>query len=41
MQKVALLLLILAILDYLYQKWQHEKEIRMTREEMREEMKRT
>jgi flagellar biosynthetic protein FlhB len=41
MLKVALLLLILAIIDYLYQKWQHEQEIRMTREEMREEMKRT
>ena len=41
MLKVALLLLILAILDYLYQRWQHEQEIRMTREEMREEMKRT
>ena len=41
MLKVALLLLILAILDYLYQRWQHEQDIRMTREEMREEMKRT
>ena len=38
---VALILLILAILDYLYQKWQHEQDIRMTKEEMREEMKRT
>ena len=41
MLKVALFLLILAILDYLYQRWQHEQDIRMTREEMREEMKRT
>ena len=41
MLKVALILLILAILDYLYQKWQHEQDIRMTKEEMREEMKRT
>jgi len=41
MLRVVLILLILAILDYLYQRWQHEQDIRMTREEMREEMKRT
>lgn len=30
-------LLILAILDYAYQKWQHEKDLMMTRQEVREE----
>lgn len=33
----ALLLLLLAALDYAYQRWQHEKELRMTKEEVKEE----
>ena len=33
-------MLILAILDFAYQKWQHEKELRMTKRELREELKR-
>jgi flagellar biosynthetic protein FlhB len=39
--RAALALLFLSIFDFLYQRWQHEQDIRMTREEMREEMKRT
>ena len=39
--RAALALLFLSIFDYLYQRWQHEQDIRMTREEIREEMKRT
>ena len=39
--RAALALLFLSIFDLLYQKWQHEQDIRMTREEIREEMKRT
>ena len=37
----ALALLFLAILDYLFQRWRYEQDIRMTREELREEIKRT
>ena len=39
--RAALALLFLSIFDFLYQRWQHEQDIRMTREEIREEMKRT
>ena len=38
--KLALLLIVLAILDYAYQRRHHEKDIRMTKEEVKEEMKR-
>lgn len=34
-----LILLILAIIDYTYQRWQHEKDLKMTKEEVRQEMK--
>jgi len=36
---VAIALLILAIIDYAYQRWKFEQDIRMTTQEMREEMK--
>jgi flagellar biosynthetic protein FlhB len=36
---VALALLILAIFDYGLQRWKHEKDLRMTHQEVREEMK--
>src|SRR4029078_7085603 len=36
---VALALLILAIFDYGLQRWKHEKDLRMTHQEIREEMK--
>lgn len=39
--RASLALLIVAMIDYIYQRWQFEKDIRMTREEMREELKRT
>lgn len=39
--KVWLALLVLAFLDYLFQKWNFEKELRMTRQEIKEEMKET
>lgn len=38
--KLAALLLVLALLDWWYQKWQHIKDLRMTKEEVKDEMKR-
>ena len=37
--KVGLALFLLALLDYIYQRWKHEQDLRMTTQEMREEMK--
>ena len=37
--RVVLLLLLLAILDYAFQRWDYEKNLRMTRQEVREEVK--
>lgn len=37
--KLALLLLILAIIDFTYQKWQHEQDLKMTKQEVKDEMK--
>jgi flagellar biosynthetic protein FlhB len=37
--KIGLVLLILAILDYGYQWWKHEQDLKMTQQEIREEMK--
>jgi flagellar biosynthesis protein FlhB len=37
--KVCIALLILALLDYFYQYWRHEQSLRMTPQEVREEMK--
>lgn len=37
--KVAVALAILAILDYIYQKWKHEQDLKMTTQEVRDEMK--
>ena len=37
----ALAMIILAILDFLFQRWQHEKELRMTKQEVKEEFKQT
>jgi flagellar biosynthetic protein FlhB len=37
--KIGVALLVLAILDYAYQRWRHESELRMTTQEVREEMK--
>ena len=38
--RIALLLLVLGILDYGYQRWDHERGLRMTKQEVKEEMKR-
>jgi flagellar biosynthetic protein FlhB len=38
--RIAVLLLILAIIDYVYQKFKIEKELKMTKQEVKEEMKR-
>jgi len=38
--KLAALLLILAIIDYVYQKWQHTQDLKMTKQDVRDEMKR-
>ena len=37
--KIGIALLILAILDYAYQRWKHEQDLKMTQQEVREEMK--
>ena len=37
--KIGVALLILSILDYGFQRWKHERDLRMTPQEMREEMK--
>ncbi|MFV1965158.1 MAG: flagellar biosynthesis protein FlhB [Pirellulaceae bacterium] len=37
--KIGVALLILAILDYAYQRWKQEQDLRMTTQEMREELK--
>jgi flagellar biosynthetic protein FlhB len=37
--KVGVVLLVLAILDYAFQRWKHEQDLRMTPQEVREEMK--
>jgi flagellar biosynthetic protein FlhB len=37
--KIAAVLLFMALLDYAYHRWQHEKDLRMTKQEVKEEMK--
>lgn len=37
--KIAIVLLILAILDYAYQKWQHEEDLKMSKQEVKDEMR--
>ncbi len=39
--RIALFLLILAAIDFVYQRWSFEKSIRMTKEEVRQDMKQT
>ncbi len=38
--KLGIMLAALAFLDYLFQRWQHEKELRMTKQEVRDELRR-
>lgn len=37
--KLAILLLVIAIIDYSFQKWKHEQDLLMSKQEVREEMK--
>ena len=37
--KIGAALLVLAILDYAYQRWRHEQDLKMTPQELREELK--
>ena len=39
--KIGIALLVLALLDYAFQKWKHEQDLKMTHQEVREEMKNT
>ncbi len=38
--KLAILLLVLALLDYAFQKWKHTQDLRMSKQEVKEELKR-
>jgi flagellar biosynthetic protein FlhB len=38
---VCLVLIFLAVLDYVYQRWQHEKSLKMTKQEIKDERKQT
>lgn len=38
--RLALLLLLLALLDYAFQRWQRQRDLRMTRQEVKEELRR-
>lgn len=38
--KLALLLLIMALIDYAFQRWQHEQDLKMSKQDVKEEMKR-
>ena len=38
--RIAVALLILAILDYSYQRWKHEQDIKMTKQEVKDELRR-
>ena len=38
--KLGLILLVIAVLDYMYQRWQFLEDLKMTKQEVREEMKR-
>lgn len=38
--RIGVVLLVLAILDFAYQKWKHEQELKMSKQDVKEEMKR-
>ena len=38
---VCLALIVLAVIDYVYQRWQHEQDIKMTKQEVKDELKQT
>jgi flagellar biosynthetic protein FlhB len=37
--KIAIVILLMAIADFIYQKWQHEEDLKMTKQEVKEEFK--
>lgn len=39
--KIAVVLLVMAIIDYFYQKWDHERNLKMTKQEVQDESKQT
>ncbi len=39
--KIVIAMLVLAIMDYFYQRWQHEQRLKMTKQEVKDEMKQT
>lgn len=39
--KIAIALFVLAVVDYFYQKWEYEKSLKMSKQEIKEEMKQT
>ena len=39
--KIAIILLILALIDFIYQRWQHSKDLMMTKTEVKQETKQT
>lgn len=39
--RAAMALVILAVMDFLYQRWSHEQRLKMTKQEMREELRQT
>lgn len=39
--KIILALIVLAVFDYLYQRWHHEQKLKMTKQEVKDEMKQT
>ncbi len=38
--KIAVVMLLLAIIDFVYQRWQHQEDLKMTKQEVKEEFKR-
>ena len=38
---VCLVMLVLAVLDFMYQRWQHEKDLKMTKQEVKDEQRQT
>lgn len=38
---VCLAMIVLAVIDYTYQRWQHEQDLKMTKQEVKDEMKQT
>jgi flagellar biosynthetic protein FlhB len=38
---VCLAMLVLSVLDYIYQRWQHEKDLKMTKQEVKDEQRQT